>query len=75
MRPTDLLTAAQLGARLALSPRTIQNLRYQGKIPFVALSLRAIRFREEDVVAALVAGAEERHRTRARRAKFGSQPK
>jgi excisionase family DNA binding protein len=49
----ELLTAAELGDRLAVSARTIREWARSGRIPEVRASQRVRRFDYEAVVAAL----------------------
>lgn len=48
-----LLTAAELANECGVRPRTVQAWKSQGRIPFVRLSRKVIRFELEKVLAAL----------------------
>lgn len=49
----DLLTAEELGARLRVAPGTILGWARSGHIPAVRMSPKVVRFRLDEVVAAL----------------------
>lgn len=49
----SLLTERQTAAALACSPRHLVNLRNQGKIPFLKLGTKLVRYQPEAVAAAL----------------------
>ncbi len=48
-RDERLLTAAEVGARLAISRRSVQRLALTGRIPAVYLGPRTLRFEREKV--------------------------
>ena len=52
---TTYSTADEIGARLRLNADTVLAWARQGRIPFVRLSPKVVRFRLADVVAALEA--------------------
>jgi excisionase family DNA binding protein len=49
----DYLTAEEVGARLRLKANTVVAWARRGRIPFLRLSRKIIRFKLADVVAAL----------------------
>lgn len=53
MSDTELLTVEQLAERLHLRPRTVQEWSRQGRIPAVRLSAKVVRYKWQDVLAAL----------------------
>ena len=59
MRP--LLTVAEVGELLRLSPRSIRRLIADGRLPIVRLG-RAIRIRPQDVEALVASSGQERSR-------------
>lgn len=59
MKQTDLLTANELAAWLRVRPATIRRWSQRGRIPRVELSPKVIRYRLEEVVAALQSGSKE----------------
>ncbi len=73
-RPSELLSARQMGKHLGLAARTVTRMRKQGKIPFKQIGLKTFRYRAEDVEAALVEAAEEREKTRKRKRSFAGPP-
>ena len=55
----ELLTAAELAARLRVRPRTVQLWARRGRIPTVRLSAKVIRFNLDAVLLALQSRPEE----------------
>jgi excisionase family DNA binding protein len=53
LAPPEYLTKAELAERLQLTPQTIENLVNQGRLPYLRLTRRIIRFSWPDVVAAM----------------------
>jgi hypothetical protein len=49
----DILKAKELAAKLRVNERTVRNWRYAGRIPFLLLSPRCLRFRLSEVERAL----------------------
>ena len=50
---TEVLTAKQLAAKLAIHPETLRKLYRKKLIPCLKLGYRTLRFNETDVMAAL----------------------
>jgi excisionase family DNA binding protein len=55
----ELLTVAELAARLRVRPRTVQQWARRGRIPTVRLSAKVIRFNFDAVLLALQSRSEE----------------
>jgi excisionase family DNA binding protein len=55
----DYLTAEEIGVRLRLKADTIVGWARRGRIPVIRLSKHVIRFRLNDVLAALAASQSE----------------
>ena len=52
------LKTKELAAHIGVTPRTIQNYRDQGKIPFVRINARTFRYNLADVEKALSASKQ-----------------
>jgi excisionase family DNA binding protein len=57
---TEFLTARQLADYLQVSETTVHRLRRRGRIPFVRLTDRIVRFNLKEVRAALSRGASRK---------------
>jgi len=64
-----LLSAAQLAKELSISTRTISRLASSGKLPKPIAIGRSVRWRRDDIVSWLAAGAPDRKKWEAVRAK------
>lgn len=53
MVATELLTVSELAERLQVRPRTVQTWARSGRIPFVRVSAKTIRFDWQAVVSAM----------------------
>ena len=54
-----LLTKAQLAGELQCSPRHVERLQRERKIPVIRLSTRCVRYSRERVLSALARGCEQ----------------